>query len=212
MKKALALLLTVCLVFSFAACGKNGSGDDSSKIKHSVEVAKLAGEGRIPEVDFVVGDPVEGVKDRLFKLGSGMSYDEFIANMKKAGHKPTGNEYDSYILTQKKDGHTIMSTTFNNDQSIYCMYNTENEKSGIAAIAIVGDAYGYNSNTLKKYVTGSIDSKYKTIKAQSDLEFLPKESDGATAISYEMGMYKLEFYFSSYDTLAATVLYDTNIW
>lgn len=212
MRKIISLLLAFCFVFSLSACGNSDTESKEEKINHDVDVAKLAADGRIPEVDFVLGDPIDGVKDRLFKLSSGMTYEEFTENMKSAGHEPTGNEYDSYIITQEKDGHTIMSATFNTNESIYCMYNTENEKSGIAAVAIVGGAYGYTSNTLKSYVTGSIDLKYENAEINNELAFLPKAEDGATCIAYEIGMYRLEFYFSGYDTLVATVLYDTNIW
>lgn len=212
MKRTLSLFLAFCMLFALSACGSSDTESDTKNVKHSVDVAKLAAEGRLPEVEFVLGDPIDGVKDRLFELGSGMTYDDFIANMKSAGHEPTGNEYDSYIITQQKDGHTIMSTTFNTNESVYCMYNTENEKSGIAAVAIVGKAYGYDSNTLKSYITASVDGKYENAEPNSELVFLPKADDGATCISYQLGMYKLEFYFSSYNTLTATVLYDTNIW
>ena len=124
----------------------------------------------------------------------------------------SGKEYDSYIVTTKQNGRTVMSANDGDYSQIYCIFNTENEKSGIAAIAMKGNAYGFDGNTLKSYVKAAVDGKYKETEAQSDLGFLPKASEGATQLSYEFGMYRLEFYFSSYDTLSATVLYDKNLW
>lgn len=213
-KRFLGLFMAFVLCFGLCACGSKGnnSSDTASKVHHSVDVAKLAGEGKIPEVEFLVGDPVDGVKDVLFKMSTGKTYKEFTDEMKAQGYKPTGKEYDSYIITTNQNGRTVMSANDGEYSQIYCIFNTENEKGGIAAIAMKGNAYGFDGNTLKSYVKAAVDGKYKETEAQSDLGFLPKASEGATQLSYEFGMYRLEFYFSSYDTLSATVLYDKNLW
>lgn len=213
MKKLLALLLaTVTLITVISGCGKKDTASSASQIKHSVDVEKLAKSGRIPEVDFVLGDPVEGVKDALFKKASGMTYQEYCDQIKAAGHTPGKDEYSAYVISSVSDGHTILSANYDNYNSVYCMYSTENEKGGIAAIAVVGDAYGFTGNTLSGYVKKCISAKGTLSDSQSTLAFLPKATDGAKCLTYDFGLYKLEFYFSVYDTLAATVLYNTELW
>lgn len=209
MKRIVTLVLSVIMLLALVGCGNN---DKDSKIEHSVDVSKLAREGRIPEIEFVVGDPVDGIKDALFKIGANMSHDDFVQNMQEAGYTPDGSEYTSYMNIIESDGRTILSASYNTSEAIYCMYNTENQEAGISAIAVIGPAFGYDGNTVIDYVKNSIDETYTEEEAKSDLNFLPKSSDGAKVLSYEMGIYKLEFYFSSYDTLAATVIYNTETW
>lgn len=209
MKRIISIFLSIVMLLAFAGCGDKSK---ENKIEHSVDVAKLAREGMIPEVDFVLGDPINGIKDELFKIGAKMSHDDFVKNMQEAGYTPDGSEYSGYMNIIETDGRTILSASYNVSDAIYCMYNTENQEAGISAIAVIGSAFGYNGNTEIDYVKNSIDEKFTESEAKSDLSFLPKASDGAKMLSYELGIYKLEFYFSSYNTLAATVLYNTENW
>lgn len=209
MKRIVSILLSVIILLTLAGCGNK---ENENKIEHSVDVSKLAKEGRIPEVEFVIGDPVDGIKDALFEIAADMSHDDFVKNMQEAGYVPDGSEYSSYLNIIESDGRTILSASYDSANAVYCMYNTENQDAGISAIAVIGSAYGYDGNTVIDYVKNSIDEQFTEAEAKSDLSFLPKASDGATMISYEMGVYKLEFYFSSYNTLAATVLYNTETW
>ncbi len=203
----------VALIISLTCVGcTNTSNKGEVKIDHSVDVTKLAREGRIPEVKFIVGDSVDGVKDALFELSAGMSHNDFVANMQDAGYTADGSEYSSYININESNGRTILSAANENNEAVYCMYNTENADSGIGAIAVIGKAYEFDGNTVIDYVKGSIDEKCTEASADSDLSFLPKADDGAVCLTYELGVYKLEFYFSSYNTLSATVLYNTEIW
>ena len=209
MKRIVSILLSAILLLTLVGCGNK---DTESKIEHSVDVSKLAKEGRIPEIEFVIGDSVDGIKDALFEIAAGMTHDEFVNNMQEAGYVPDGSEYTSYMNIVESEGRTILSASSDTSNAVYCMYNTENESAGISAIAVIGSAYGYDGNTVSDYVKNSIDEQFTESEAKSDLSFLPKSSDGATVVSYEMGIYKLEFYFSSYNTLAATVIYNTETW
>lgn len=211
MKKIIALSMSVLMLLLSVGCS-NKADDGIEKVDHSVNVTKLAREGRIPEVEFIVGDPVDGVKDSLFKLASGMSHDEFVSNMEKAGYTADGSEYTSYINMIESDGRTILSASYTDNDAVYCMYSTEKDQQKISAIAVVGKAYGFDGNTVIDYVKGAIDEKFTEDKANSNLAFLPKGDDGATCLSYDLGIYKLEFYFSNYNTLSATVLYNTELW
>ena len=210
MKRITSVVMALILLIALCAC--NNSDKNNIKVDHSVDVAKLAREGRIPEVEFIIGDSVDGVKDSLFQISAGMSHDDFVANMQEAGYAADGSEYSSYINIIEANGRTILSAADNKNNAVYCMYNTENAESGIGAIAVIGDAYGFSGNTELDYVKGSINEKFIESKAQSDQSFLPKSDDGAICLTYELGVYKLEFYFSSYNTLSATVLYNTEIW
>ncbi len=216
MKKIIAILLTTCLCFTFCSCSNKGSSSDDlgSSLSHSVDVAKLAASGRIPEVEFILGDSVDAVKDALFKISAGMSHEDFCDNMRDAGHEPDGTEYNGYVTTMESEGHTVMSSLYNEDtaSSVYCMYTPNNIDAGISAIAVVGEVYGFDGNTLIDYAKNNIDAEYSEDEAKSNLYFLPKGSDGATCLTYELGAHKLELYFSQYNTFVAAVLYDTNVW
>ncbi len=214
MNKIVCFIISVILCMGLCACSNSNSNskDKSEKTEHSVDVAKLATEGQIPEAEFILGDPVDGVKDIIFELSAGMSHDEFCKNMRESGHEPDGTEYNGYVTTTASDSHTILSSLYNESNSVYCMYTTKNENAGIAGIAVVGNAYGFDGNTLIDYVKSSIDAEYTEAPAASDLYFLPKGDDGATCLTYELGAHKLEIYFSQYNTFVAAALYDTNIW
>lgn len=207
-----AVLSAMLLMLCICGCGTKDKADTSSVIKHSVNVAKIAKTGRIPEVDFVLGDPVDGVKDVLFEKSAGMTYEEYCNKIKASGNTPSDDEYGAYVISSLNSGHTILSANYDNYNSVYCMYTTENESGGIAAIAVVGDAYGFNGNTMLNTVKASIAEKGTVAAADSTLGFLPKGDDGAVCLTYDFGLYKLEFYFSSYNTLVATVLYNTQLW
>ena len=214
MKKLLSCLLILVLSFMTFGCSGKGTYSEVEKIEHDVDVVKEASLGRIPEVEFLLGDPIDGVQDALFEKSAGMTYNEFCQKMIDAGYTPDGSEYSSYIMTNEVGGRTILSANFDTYSTVYCMYNTENKDSGIAAIAVGGEAkaYGFDTNTLMDYVKGAVDAEAVEEPANSELSFLPKEADGATRLVYEIGDYKLELYFTSYNTLAATVLYNMNIW
>ena len=215
MKRLIAFLMAVCLGLTFCACKKEESKTDtfSGGNDHSVEVAKLASAGRIPEVEFMLGDSVDAVKDALFQISAGMTHEEFCDSMREAGYEPDGTEYNGYVEETALEGHTVMASLYNEESanSVYCMYTSSKPDAGISAIAVVGEVYGFDGNTVIEYVKNAVGEEYTESEAKSDLYFLPK-GEGATCLTYELGVHKLELYFSQYNTFVAAVLYDTNIW
>ena len=216
MKRIFCLLIALCMCVSFCSCKKAEPETDtySGGSDHSVDVAKLASAGRIPEVEFMLGDSVEAVKDALFQISAGMTHEKFCENMREAGYEPDGSEYDGYVTETAVEDHTIMASLYNEDNasSVYCMYSPSKESSGISAIAVVGEVYGFDGNTVIEYVKNAMGLEFKESKADSDFYFLPKGDDDAVCLTYELGVHKLELYFSHYNTFVAAVLYDTNIW
>lgn len=209
MKRIISIITLLSLMFVLSACGSNSTSSDAKNYKHDVKVKKLASQGRIPEIDIVLGDPVDGVKDYLFQKASGITYEQFQEDLKEENVQA---DYSVYINTQEIAGHTILSTIYETNKEVFCMYTNGREAEEIGAIAIKGDAYGYDTATLKDFVINTIDADYTEITEDSELNFLPNVTDGGSGISYNFGVYTLEFYFSQYDTLAATVIYDTTIW
>ncbi len=217
MKRVLSLLLIMVLPLAFSACGKNKntSSGDNSKIEHTVDVKKLAGRGRIPELDFVLGDPVDNVKNIMFEYRADMSYEEFCDNMRSSGHEPDGvKEYVGYVDFRTDGDLTIMSAPLNDITMVHGIYTTENKDAGISAIAVVGDVFGYSSGTtMLDYVKNSIDAKCSESVCEGSLSILPNGGKDLSLLTYEFGAYKLEMYFSNeYNTFIGAVLYDTNIW
>ena len=214
MKKVLSIALLLVLAFTMFGCSKKETDDGKEKINHDVDVVKAASAGQIPEIEFLLGDSVDGVKDVLFEKSAGMTHQEFCNDMIKSGYTPDGTEYASYVNEMEIDGKTILSANYDEFNTMHCIYNTDKKEAGIAAIAISGngEAYGFDTSTMIDYVKGAIDLEPKQEEAKSNLPFLPKSEDGATRLVYRIGDYKLEFYFSNYNTLSATILYNTNIW
>lgn len=216
MKKILAIITVLCVCFSFCSCKKENNSTDtySGGNDHTVDVVKLASAGIIPEVDFMLGDSVEAVKDALFQISAGMSHEEFCKNMIEAGYEPDGSEYTGYITETAVDGHTVIASLYNEESasSVYGMYSNDNADAGISAIAVVGEVYGFDGNTIIEYVKNAIGEDFVENEAGSKFYFLPKGEDGAVCLTYELGAHKLELYFSQYNTFVAAVLYDTNIW
>jgi len=213
MKRFTALVMTVMICVSFCACNKQDADNTYGGSDHEVDVVKLASSGRIPDVNFMLGDSVTAVKDELFSISAGMTHDEFCENMRDAGYEPDGKEYDGYVTETKSGDHVIMASLYNEENagSVYCMYTDGHEKSGISAIAVVGEAYGFDGNTIIEYVKNAVDAEFTEEKADSNFYFLPK-GEGAVCLTYELGSHKLELYFSEYRTFVAAVIYDMNIW
>ena len=216
MKKIVSILIVLSMCFAFCSCKNEVDKTDtySGGSDHSVDVVKLASSGRIPEVEFLLGDSVEAVKNELFQLSAGMSHEEFCDNMREAGYEPDGSEYSGYVTETSVDDHTVMASLYNEDtaSSVYGLYSDDNVDAGIAAIAVVVEDYGYDGNTVIEYVKNAMGEKYIEEKADSKFYFLPKGEDNATCLTYKLGVHKLELYFSQYNTFVAAVLYDTNIW
>ena len=216
MKKVLSILMVFCVCFAFSSCKKESEKTDtySGGSDHSVDVVKLASSGRIPEVEFLLGDSVEAVKNELFRLSAGMTHEEFCDNMREAGYEPDGSEYSGYVTETSVDGHTVMASLYNEDtsSSVYGLYSNDNVDAGISAIAVVGEVYGFDGNTVMEYVKNAMGEKYTEEKSNSKFYFLPKSEENAVCLTYELGAHKLELYFSQYNTFVAAVLYDVNIW
>ena len=209
MKKLISILTLISLVLTLSACGSKSTSSDEENYKHDVNVVKIASQGRVPEFDIVLGDSADGIKDYLFELASGITYEQFQEQLKE--HQVEA-DYSAYITTQEMNGRTILSTIYENHKEIYCMYMNGRQEDEVGAILIKGDAFGYDTATLKDFVVNTIDAEYTDITENSEFNFVPKVTEGGSGISYTFGEYVLEFYFSQYDTLAATMIYDTNIW
>ena len=194
--------------FSFIACGEKEN--TSPEYKHDVDVAKYASMGRIPEIDITLGDAVSDIKETLLKIGTGKTFEEYKSELLESGFKGTDEDiYNTVIIKSETAGYTVLSTIYNTNESVYCLYNTESENPTVNAIAVMGKAYGYDANTLKKFVENTVDGAKKEITEDSKINFLPKVSAGGSGFTYNFNVFDVEFYFSQYDTLAATVIYDT---
>ena len=196
MKRIISIFCFISLLFTLTACGNNSTSSNEKKYKHDVNVVKVASKGTIPEVDVVLGDSVDGVQDYLFQKASGITYEQFQEQLKDANVEA---DYSAYITTREINGHTILSTIYDNHKEVYCMYTNGRETDEIGAIAIKGEAFGYDTSTLKDFVINTINADYTEITQDSELDFIPNVTDGGSGISYKFGAYALEFYFSQYD-------------
>ena len=151
----------------------------------------------------MVGDSVDGVKNELFKLSSGMTYEDFCSEVKASGNELQGDMYSGYVSTTEQNGYTVLSATYNEYNSVYCIYPTDKENAKISAIAVQGPAYGFDNSSMKNYVKSAVDGKSKEAEITSEFSFIPKSSEGATCLRYEFGAYRLE--------VCLTVLYDMNL-
>lgn len=62
MKKIVCLLMCLCLVFSFAACGKDGKKEEKKEEKgETVDLEYYVRLGKIPECDYVIGAAVDDI-------------------------------------------------------------------------------------------------------------------------------------------------------
>lgn len=199
MKKIFALVLCVCLIFTFAACGeKSKKNDDAVDLQY---YAKL---GQIPEMSYKLGAKCDKVQAELQA-----EYDEFISEDPHNSSDHIDDHYAEEIYFNVADeGDYVLL----DNGSKYYFYKKTEKKDGISCIVTFGDAFGFKMGTFI----------YEVKNAMSSIEFIEKEiTDGSiffadylssgTVLTTEIEDVTVMFVFQEGELYAAA-MYKTNSW
>lgn len=201
LKKILPVLLVLIIILGMAGCNNNSetsSDITSSRIEHTVDVAYLASKGQIPEL------PV--------KLGNNVDMVEVIYNQQSSEAESADDDLDirdDVQLEIYKGEKTVKLAA----GSANYYYLKENEENGISVIVNFDKSYDFDVGiAMMDDIKNAIEGEGTvSIPTDEEMFFFPVPPDNCERLSYEIGAYRLDFYFVD-DFLAATVLTDTVNW
>ena len=186
MKKLIALVLSLFIVFAFAACGKDEEGKKTPT--HTVDVEYYAKIGQIPEHKYHLGSSAEDMKED-FKA-------ESEANEENS---EDGHSHDVYSFIEEDDYNILVYESAN-------YYYKEDGK--ISAIVSFDNSYDFNIGDLPKQITQAVGECEIMDGDKEKIFFLPM-SQNFTYLEYTFGENNLIFVFEE-NGLCATALIGKN--
>ncbi len=190
MKKIIALLLALLMIFTLSACGKEEEKDKTAK----ATIDSYAEKGEIPEIKVSLGTTVDKVKE-VFPAPS----------------NDVDEENKDVLLGETEGTLAVCLETFN--ASFY--YEKANIEHGISVIAVTGGSvFGLElgNTTTKSDITSKLEAKYtESIATPEQQYFLPGYSENCQIISATFGKIRLDFFLSDGFLIAAT-LTNTEYW
>lgn len=184
MKRIICLILSVLMLFSVTACGKEKK-NNGSKIDLEYYV-KL---GKIPESEYHIGAKAQEIKEKL-----------------KAAAEKSEHGHEVYDVIEGEENVLIDGGLYN------YYYKKANENKGISYLISYDTAYGFNIGSIIIEVREAFkDIKFKEEPLNDKNSFfLPGATEG-TVLTTVISDYTLSFIFID-NALCATALYITNEW
>ena len=194
MKRIIGILLTVCMLFSFAACGKEKKEQKTSVIDLKY-YSKL---GQIPESEYALGQEIDPMI---------AAFDEKMKASEELGAQ--GQEHEDlfyYSATEFVDYTSINTGSFE-----YC-YKNDKKDGGVSCIISYGDSYKFKIGTLniqiKQALTEFDVQEYDT--DSNNLFFFPG-AESLSCLKYTFEKNDIVFVFVD-NALTATVIYNNDEW
>lgn len=180
MKKILALLLSVVVILSLTACGKENKDDD----KYTVDLQYYAALGQIPECEYKLGDNPEVIKNALEKASE-------------------ENEENLYFFDQGEESSLI-------DNGIYNFYfKNEKEGNGISYIVSYDTAFGFEIGTVCIEIADAINAEYTEEEITDENAFFVWGVENGKVFKYGFDDSTVLFVFSD-NSLCATAIYNSD--
>lgn len=187
MKKTACLILSLMMILSFSACGKEKKKENTA----AVDLEYYASLGEIPECKFKLGDSADIIESTLSsEEHSAVSADE---------------EYVFSVTEGEK------SVRIDNGAFTY-FYEKEKKDKGISYIAAFDTVFGFQIGTsvldLKKALA---EYKYTEEPADGDNAFFLMGIENGTVLKYSFDNAAVIFVFQDGELFAAA-LYSTENW
>ena len=187
MKKTACLILSLIMIFSFEACGKEKDNDKTD----SVDLEYFASLGQIPESDYKLGQNVDELENEL------ASKDESAVS--------AGEEYVFAVTEGEK------SVRIDNGAFSY-FYEKEKKDKGISYIAAFDTAYGFKIGDSLLDVKHSLaEYEYSEEPADANNVFFLMGIENGTVLKYSFDDADIIFVFQDGELFAAA-LYSTENW
>ncbi len=186
MKKIVALLLCVALMFSFAACGKEAG----TETKDNSVLIEALDSGKIPEMDISVGQAVDTIQV-------------------KEEHSHQDEEEPGYALVEEGNHPYFLN------QTAFAYYNAAKKDSGIAAVLSIKEAFGFQCNSfvtpedIKSTFSGAEFMEEKV--DSTDMTIMPFMMETTEKLVFKKDSREIRFYITD-DQLIAVCMIDIAIW
>ncbi|MBQ7106443.1 MAG: hypothetical protein IJN93_02880 [Clostridia bacterium] len=193
MKKLLALLLAFVCIFCFVGCKSTEEQEKDDVVSNLYNLNEYISSGKIPEAEFTIGTSVQSIKDKYAHADEEESNDgHYHAEI----YEIEGNKSDALQVGE-------------------IMYYYEKGADKVSSIVCLVSGFGFEVSELtgKNDIIKAFPSyKYTTRDvASSELYFIPGELENCTAITYQEGSRRLDFFFQE-DNLIGINLVDTESW
>lgn len=201
MKKLIAVILSFVLCLSFAACSKEVVSSNDYKQKMET-ITESLNKGKIPEIEYALGDNPDGIKKHFEDLLANESHDG------DEGHNHSHDEVTSFTVTQG-----LRSVKMDAGKFVY-HYEIDKKEKGVSVIVSYTEAFGFTAGeaTMQDVAACFDPNSVKTVlPSDDDMYFLVYPSSDCMVLRYEKDNLKLDFYFSE-NVLIATVLLDKSNW
>lgn len=187
MKKIFCLMLSILMIASFAACGK----DKDDKKTAEVDIEYYAELGEIPECNYKLGADPEEIKSAL------LSEEQAAVS--------AGEEY-AYNVTEGEK-----SVRIDNGEFSY-FYEKGKENEGVSYIAAFDKAYGFETGTSVLDVKESLAGfDYTEEPADDSNAFFLMGVENGTVMRYTFDSTNIIFIFQDNELFAAAI-YNTDNW
>ena len=185
MKRILALLLSVLLVFGLCACKER-----EAKKSDGVDIEYYANLGQIPESEFMLGDTGDTIKKHL---------------QKKADEAEDGH---AYFDEQQGEKNVLLT-----DGTYEYYYKKAAPEKGIAYMVSYTDAYGFKLGDVVLEVKKALeDYGVEELDVDGDKAFFYfRDTSSATLLTGELEKNTVMFLFED-NALSATVIYSNENW
>lgn len=185
MKRILALLLSVLLIFGLCACKER-----EAKKSDGVDIEYYANLGQIPESDFMLGDTGETIKNHL---------------QKKAQESEDGH---AYFDEQQGEKNVLLT-----DGTYEYYYKKSAPEKGIAYLVSYTDAYGFKLGDVILEVKEALeDYNVEELSANEENAFFYLgDTSNSSLLKVAFQKNTVMFLFED-NALAATVIYSNENW
>ena len=202
MKKIIAVILSLLFITClFSACSKESvSSNDYTNNKTAIENG--INDGKIPEIDFALGDNPDGIKKH---------FDDLLAGGDHSGEEDHNHSHDEVTSFTVTEG---FSTAKMDAGKFVYHYEKDKKANGVSVIVSYTNAFGFTAGeTTMQEVSACFDQNAitKFTASEDDMYFLVYPIENTMILRKESDNIRLDFYFSE-NVLVAVVLMDKNNW
>ncbi len=195
MKKLFSVFVCLCLVLCLVGC------DNSKKFdKNAVDFEYFAKLGKIPEVEYTLGEDAEKITSHLKSL--------IPENQEETpDHSHDHNKVDFYFAVEEGNKNVLLD-----NGTVGYYYNKVNKKKGISFIVNYDTAFGFELGTVSVEIKKALkDYKFTEENISEDNAFFATYILNGTVLKTEIENVVIMFVFQE-NELFATAIYDANNW